>query len=272
MHIIYRNGEEWWKLRSELQKGLSSPKNVRNFLPLSDEIVTDFVNALPRQFDQNNQIAEMLNELNLLNLELLCKLVFDQRMNSFSNDQRHPESIVSQLINASEISNDTVLLTDQDFHLWRWFQTPDYKKLRQSQEFMERFAIEMVDKKMKQTGDGNSLLEQYLNNPKLDVKDLYGMACDLLLAGVHTTSYTLSFALHYISSDHRVQDLIYAEALKILPNDGNRVTPTIMNTEIPYTRAVLKEVLRLNPVSIGVGRNLNRDKVLSGHHVPKDVN
>lgn len=36
---------------------------------------------------------------------------------------------------------------------------------------------------------GRSLLDDYLQNPKLDLPDVVGMACDLLLAGVDTVSH-----------------------------------------------------------------------------------
>jgi hypothetical protein len=36
-------------------------------------------------------------------------------------------------------------------------------------------------------------------------------------------------------------------------------------------KAVLKESLRLNPISVGIGRILAQDAVLSGYHVPKGV-
>lgn len=42
-----------------------------------------------------------------------------------------------------------------------------------------------------------------------------------------------------------------------------------ITAEATYCRAVLKESLRLNPISIGVGRILNKDAVLGGYHVPK---
>lgn len=35
---------------------------------------------------------------------------------------------------------------------------------------------------------GKSLLDDYLQNSKLDLPDVVGMACDLLLAGVDTVS------------------------------------------------------------------------------------
>lgn len=37
----------------------------------------------------------------------------------------------------------------------------------------------------------------------------------------------------------------------------------------PYTRSVLKETHRMNPISVGVGRILDTDAMFSGFHVPK---
>lgn len=38
---------------------------------------------------------------------------------------------------------------------------------------------------------GKSLLDDYLQNPKLDLPDVVGMACDLLLAGVDTVTHSM---------------------------------------------------------------------------------
>lgn len=66
--LLPTNGEEWWKLRSELQKGLSSPKNVRNFLPIADEVIKEFIDEI-RINDKNGLIIDFLPELERLNLE-----------------------------------------------------------------------------------------------------------------------------------------------------------------------------------------------------------
>lgn len=39
----------------------------------------------------------------------------------------------------------------------------------------------------------------------------------------------------------------------------------------PYARAVLKEVFRMNPISVGVGRIATQDLVLQGFLIPKGV-
>lgn len=38
----------------------------------------------------------------------------------------------------------------------------------------------------KRIDDSETLIETYLKNPELDIKDVVGMACDALLAGIDT--------------------------------------------------------------------------------------
>lgn len=52
-----------------------------------------------------------------------------------------------------------------------------------------------------QQSTGRSLLDDYLQNPKLDLPDVVGMACDLLLAGVDTVSqHEILFIFRLIST------------------------------------------------------------------------
>jgi len=57
-----------------VQKGLSSPQNVRNFLPFTDQITKEFIELIVKKrigvpLDGNN---DFLDELSRLNLE--CKI------------------------------------------------------------------------------------------------------------------------------------------------------------------------------------------------------
>lgn len=59
-------------------------------------------------------------------------------------------------------------------------------------------AVDLVSQKISyfdesngaQKADRRSLLDDYLLNPKLDLADVVGMACDLLLTGVDTVHFT----------------------------------------------------------------------------------
>ena len=55
-----------------------------------------------------------------------------------------------------------------------------------------------------------------------------------------------------------------------MENKNDEIT-TEMLKKATYTKAVLKETFRLNPISVGIGRILQCDTVLSGYQVPKGV-
>lgn len=213
-----------------------------------------------------------------------CLVTFGERLNSFSADEQDESSRSSKLMWAAETTNSNILPTDQGLGVWRHFETGSYKKLRKSQEYMESVAVDLVSQKLaffKDTSDEStespcslsrtSLVEQYLKNPNLDLCDVVGMAADLLLAGVDTTSYTSAFALYHISRHPQIQQRLYEESLRVLPDKQSPLLADCLNTGIPLTRATLKEVFRLNPISVGVGRILTKDMLLSGYQVPKGV-
>lgn len=157
------------------------------------------------------------------------------------------------------------------------FETSPYKKFRKSQSFMEDVAIDLISRKLeiyhdelKGTTRNFSLLDGYLRNPKLNFPDIIGMACDLLLAGVDTSSYTTSYALFHLGMNPAKQQLLYEESRRVLPEkDSKGIDLNTLTSGVTYARAVLRESLRLNPIAIGVGRVLNNDTVLSGYLIPK---
>lgn len=68
----------------------------------------------------------------------------------------------------------------------------------------------------------------------------------------------------------KAQEKLHAEACKLLINENDLITADTLR-EATYTKAVIKETFRLNPISIGVGRILQEDIVLSGYQVRKGV-
>lgn len=70
---LFRNGREWWRLRSEFQKGLSSPGHIRQFLCNSDAITKEFVSQMKPRPHPTQDSDDFLPELSRLNLE--CKYI-----------------------------------------------------------------------------------------------------------------------------------------------------------------------------------------------------
>jgi len=58
-------------------------------------------------------------------------------MQSLSEEEKHPHSRSSRLINAALTTNSVILRLDNGPMLWRFFETPLYRKLRKAQNYME---------------------------------------------------------------------------------------------------------------------------------------
>ncbi|KAF7994435.1 hypothetical protein HCN44_003907 [Aphidius gifuensis] len=269
--LLPTNGEEWSRLRREFQKALSKPQNIMTYIDKIDKSINDFVKLCGTKSTNN-----LMPLLHRLSLELTCLVVFDASMNSFSPNEMNDCSTTSKLIEATLISNSLILSLDNGPRLWRYFDTPLYKKFCKSQNFMEKIAVEMVESKMKkikenQDDSEKSLLEIYLKNDNLDFKDIVGMACDMLLAGIDTSAYSLAFALYHLSNNEQVQQKLHEEAVRLIPSLDDAVTSATLR-DATYMKAVIKETYRMNPIAIGVGRILTSDIVLSGYTIPAGTN
>lgn len=96
--------------------------------------------------------------------------------------------------------------------------------------------------------------------------------CCFVLCPSPKTTYSTCFLLYHIARHPDVQERVFQEALKVLPNyDSDEITVDKMANQLGYSKAVLKETFRLNPVSVGVGRTTNTDLILSGYNVPNGV-
>ena len=67
------------------------------------------------------------------------------------------------------------------------------------------------------------------------------------------------------------QEELYKELKLVTEHKSNTIT-TDMLSVLKYLKAVVKESLRLNPISIGVGRILPEEASFSGYIVPAEVN
>lgn len=84
------------------------------------------------------------------------------------------------------------------------------------------------------------------------------------------TTYSAVFALYHLARNTAVQEKLRSEAAALLTNPTSPITAETLRNAI-YTKVVIKETLRLNPISVGIGRILQTDVVLSGYRVPKGV-
>ncbi|XP_059062136.1 cytochrome P450 302a1, mitochondrial-like [Achroia grisella] len=268
--LLSTNGPEWWRLRSTFQKNFTGPESIKSYIKTTDCIVKEFINWIKRRKVSAND--DFLYYLNRLNLEVIGAVAFNERFQSFAPSEEYTNSRSSKIIAAAFGSNSGIMKLDKGF-LWKFFNTPLYKKLVESQDFLGKVSMEILLKRVNffdanDIDSDQSLLASFLLQPNLDLKDIIGMMVDILMAAIDTTAYATSFALYHISRTPNCQEKLYNEISSLLPEKYSDITPEIL-TKMTYVKSTVKESMRLNPVSIGIGRLLQKDIVIKDYLIPK---
>ncbi|XP_043934173.1 cytochrome P450 27C1-like [Protopterus annectens] len=111
------------------------------------------------------------------------------------------------------------------------------------------------------------LLTYLLVSKGMTLEEIYANMTEMLLAGVDTTSFTLSWATYLLAKTPEAQQAVYEE---ILNNLGRYQVPLAEDVpKLPLIRGVVKETLRLFPVLPGNGRITQDDLVIGGYLIPK---
>ncbi len=113
-------------------------------------------------------------------------------------------------------------------------------------------------------GRPDSLIAALVSSGRLDANALRNEAATLFLAGHETTANTLAWAWYLLSQDAVSAARLRAEARAVL---AGRAAGHADLPNLPFTRAVVEETLRLYPPIALLGRQAQRDITLGGHKV-----
>jgi cytochrome P450 len=102
----------------------------------------------------------------------------------------------------------------------------------------------------------------------LNDEDLAWVTGGLIEAGFETTGIALNGLVLYLAGNQRVQNVAQEELMRVVGPDR---LPTFADMqELPYVRACVKEVLRINPMLIpGIRRYADADVMYKDHVIPK---
>ncbi|XP_037646766.1 sterol 26-hydroxylase, mitochondrial [Sebastes umbrosus] len=246
-------GEKWYNLRVMLNKRMLHLKDSAQYGGVTNDVVTDFLKRIVylRQCSPTgDMVTDMANELYRFSLEGIASILFETRLGCL---EKEIPAGTHDFINAiaQMFSNHMAALL-----LPKWSRSllPYWGRYIAGWEGIFSFANELIDKKMEviqQRVDNNQDVEgEYLtyllSNTQMSTKDVYGCIAELLLAGVDTTSNTLTWTLHLLSKNPQAQDRLYEEVSTLVPAD--RIPSAVEVNRMQYLRAVVKEALRMYPV------------------------
>lgn len=185
----------------------------------------------------------------------------------------NPES--KRIIDAINTFFWTVAEVELRMPVWRFYKTSAYKKYIGALDSFSELCMDNINRAMAnieknpiaKDEENISILERILEKTK-DPKIAAILAMDLFLVGVDTTSVAATSTIYQLSQNREKQETLVRELKQVLPHKDSPVNAHVLEN-MPYLRACIKETLRMYPVTIANGRNLQSDAVISGYHVPK---
>jgi cytochrome P450 len=107
-------------------------------------------------------------------------------------------------------------------------------------------------------------------NNKLSREEVVENALLLVLAGAETSAGTLTLAMLLLGLHPDKYSQLVNEQEKVVQEHGEELTQAILDKECPYLDAVVKEALRMGPITGGFPRRTLETIVVDGVKIPKD--
>lgn len=265
-------GERWYRLRSMLNKRMLLPKESVQFGPVIQAVVQDFtdrVQVLRESSPTGDMVLDIANEMYRFSLEGIASILFETRIGCL--EQQIPDG-TQEFINSivQMFSNSPYVIV---MPKWSRALLPYWRRYNAGWEGIFTFAQKLIDRKLEQIerrmGDQEQGQGEYLtyllSHTDMSLQDVYGSVAELLLAGVDTTSNTLTWALHLLSLNPDIQNKLHREVSQVHPDPSAEDI-----TRLPYLKATIKETLRMYPVVPLNARIFSeKDVIIGGYYFPK---
>lgn len=268
-------GEKWQRIRSILNPRMLKPKHVSSYTNTINEVVTDFIARVAWLRETSGggvMVNDLAGELYKFAFEGISSVLFENRLGCMN--EVVPEETQKFIFSVGEMFRLSPIIAL--FPQSTWPYLPAWKKFMAVWDDLFKVAEDLVQKKIEQIQEKVHLQEDvegaYLTHlllsEQMTVTEILGSITELLLAGVDTTSNTISWSLYLLAKEPEIQEQLYQEVISVCP--GDKVPNSDDIARMPYLKAVIRETLRLYPVVPGNARvTVENEIVVGGHLFPK---
>ncbi|OCT63308.1 hypothetical protein XELAEV_18044406mg [Xenopus laevis] len=276
--LISAEGEKWLNMRSVLRQKILRPRDVAMYSGGVNEVIDDLVNRIRKLRAQESDGLTVTNVNDLYfkySMEAIATILYECRLGCL--DDKIPQ-MTKEYIEALELMFSMFKTTMYAGAIPKWLRPiipKPWREFCRSWDGLFKFSQIHVENRLQQIESQlnkgeevqGGVLTHLLLTKELDLEEIYANMTEMLLAGVDTTSFTLSWATYLLAKNPSIQESVYQQIVQNLEKDQ---VPTAEDVpKIPLVRAVVKETLRLFPVLPGNGRVTQDDLVLDGYLIPK---
>ncbi|CAN7982035.1 unnamed protein product, partial [Ixodes pacificus] len=134
--LCRRNGEEWSRLRHTFQKPLMQQNSMAVYMPVLQDVTWDVANLIRKTRHRTSlEMRDFLTELYRWALECTGVLALNTRLGCLEG-KLSLDSEQQRLVEAASETHRIIMLTENGLPFWKFWDTPAYKRLVKSQDFM----------------------------------------------------------------------------------------------------------------------------------------
>ncbi|XP_034535547.1 cytochrome P450 27C1 [Notolabrus celidotus] len=276
--LISAEGEDWLKMRSVLRQLIMRPRDVAVFSDDVNQVVDDLIKRVSILRTQEVDGATVLNVNDLFfkyAMEGVAAILYECRLGCL--EEQIPKD-TQDYIGALHLMFSSFKTTMYAGAIPKWLRPiipKPWEEFCQSWDGLFKFSLIHVDKRLSdikaqlERGEEvkGGLLTHMLVTREMTVEEIYANVTEMLLAGVDTTSFTLSWATYLLARHPQIQEQIFTEVTNTLGHGAVATADDV--SRLPLIRGLVKETLRLFPVLPGNGRITQDDLVVGGYFIPK---
>ncbi|KAL6044601.1 Cytochrome P450 3A4 [Balamuthia mandrillaris] len=290
-NLFFEEGDEWKRLRNELQKRMLPPLEAQRFIPMFAPLMRDASAVIAKTLAEDIPQAErptLRQFLSRVTIESIAMALYGKRLGSLDPNGAIPEKTQYFIQNTHHLFDLTVELEMGAEQRWRMpgatrEHCPPYGEMVDCMknlwiigtEYLEETRQTLMEKLQRGELDEDQLavspyLLPYLmsrGENAVSLREITTNVSGLFLGGVDTTSVSMQWVCYWLAKNPEVQDKL-AEELRRELKGGDLDDPEQLR-RLPYLKNVFKESTRISPATMGTVRTLEEDIQLGEHVIPK---
>ncbi|XP_005190958.2 cytochrome P450 4d8-like [Musca domestica] len=277
--LLLSDGKKWHSRRKIITPTFHF-KILEQFLEVFDSQSTVLLDCLAEKAD-GKSVVDVYQYISLYTLDIIAETAMGTKVHAQTNKTMDYTTAVKEM---TDLVSWRVLRLHLNSDLLFTILHP-FKKMRQNQliKILHNFTKNVIEerrafleKKLKHDSDNlmdindvgskkrcgllDVLLQSTVEGQPLSDEDIREEVDTFMFEGHDTTASALSFLLHLLSRDERVQNKLLAEVREAYGYKEITEPFTLMNlNELKYLDCVIKEGLRLFPSVPIIGRSIKED-------------
>ncbi|RLN55784.1 hypothetical protein BBJ29_005936 [Phytophthora kernoviae] len=255
-NIVVINGERW-KFQRKALVNLFRARSLRDHMT---PIVQKCALALQRVFAQAAEKGEVMDVHHIMGrfaLETFAEIEFGSKLGLLEAGGEH--AFETAINDANHISLERFAVPMWVWKLKRWLNVGSERRLRENMEVITGFVMDNISGAMKR-----QKLSDEVHGQRVLPSDVFNISLAGVLAGKDTTGDAMSWLMHLLHENPRVEKKLRAVLLAKVPNlaKAENYVPSMEDLDIiTYLEATIRESLRLKPPAPCVTQHCTQDTV-----------